>query len=1054
MQDVVLPLDAFIRAVGVTRETPHMMFLGAGASISSGMPSAQMCIWDWKRDIFITNNVGLENQFAELSLASVRQRIQDWLDRQGFYPPDGAAEEYSVYAETCFPIPDRRRAYFQEKTRQAQPHIGYQLLSLLAEAKIIDSVWTTNFDGLVARAAAAFTITPIEIGVDSKDRIGRTRSRSELLIVSFHGDYRYDKLKNTSEELRQQEQVLKEALVTECQGRPVIVCGYSGRDETVMGALFKAFDRKGGGTLYWCVQDPDTVPELVSDLIRIARKNGNSAYLVPIHNFDDLMVRLSFRCLNEEGRNKANRIIESKASPSELPRKAFQVDGGRATAILKSNAFEMECPSEVLAFGLHAWPDRQVWKWLRQQTENTRVVAVPLKGQILALGTVDEVKACFGDNIKGKVGRSPVSGFDLRHEDGAVVSLMRTALVRVMASEGHLDTDGREELWLPEVMQRKDVAGVPYHLHDSVEVFFRHIDGRQYLVLMPSVKVLRGDGDKADHEVVKTIRASLLGWQHNDKFNEAVNQWRTRLLGTDKQHREYEFPPACGSTFRFQIRKSPVFAQVAGLGGPALGNAETKLRNLVRYKGIEIKEPRLQFSNRAGTGSVLDVHPVRGVASNRPFDYSLTMQGFGTTVRLGVVCPKAETKMLQGYLQNSAQRINPGKSESDYLVSYPGFQNAFGVELEVAEPGGPGWIVCGEPDESRDERANSVEIAKRINHAIEVLQASFAPHVILIFFPDRWARYRGFETESEHFDVHDFVKANSVRRGIGTQFLEQSTLRDSLQCRVWWWLSLAFYVKAMRTPWVLEGLNPDTAFVGLGMSPKPAAERGKHIVLGCSHIYSARGEGLQYRLSKVENPVFIGKNPFLSRDDARRVGEQIRELFFDSRGRLPPRVVIHKRTQFTKEERLGLREGLSGVPDVEMLEIVVDHALRYMASVVDARGNLHEDSYPVRRGTVLKLDDFSALVWVHGVTLAVSSGRRYYQGKRRIPAPLIVRRHAGQSDLRTIAEEIVGLSKMNWNTFDLYTKMPATVQSSNEIARIGSLLERFGARSYDFRLFI
>ena len=43
---------------------------------------------------------------------------------------------------------------------------------------------------------------------------------------------------------------------------------------------------------------------------------------------------------------------------------------------------------------------------------------------------------------------------------------------------------------------------------------------------------------------------------------------------------------------------------------------------------------------------------------------------------------------------------------------------------------------------------------------------------------------------------------------------------------------------------------------------------------------------------------------------------------------------------------------------------------------------------------------------------------------------------------------------MNWNTFDLYTKFPATLQSSGEIARIGSLLQRFGTSSYDYRLFI
>jgi argonaute-like protein implicated in RNA metabolism and viral defense len=102
----------------------------------------------------------------------------------------------------------------------------------------------------------------------------------------------------------------------------------------------------------------------------------------------------------------------------------------------------------------------------------------------------------------------------------------------------------------------------------------------------------------------------------------------------------------------------------------------------------------------------------------------------------------------------------------------------------------------------------------------------------------------------------------------------------------------------------------------------------------------------------------------------------------------------------------------------------------------------------------MKLDDFTALLWVHGATTALHPRFKYFQGKRRIPAPLTVRRHAGRTDLKQLAEEILGLSKMNWNTFDLYTKLPATVHSSNEIARIGSLLHRIGAASYDYRLFI
>ena len=293
-----------------------------------------------------------------------------------------------------------------------------------------------------------------------------------------------------------------------------------------------------------------------------------------------------------------------------------------------------------------------------------------------------------------------------------------------------------------------------------------------------------------------------------------------------------------------------------------------------------------------------------------------------------------------------------------------------------------------------------------------------------------------------------------MQRGISSQFLNEDTVSGGFQCRVWWWLSLALYVKGMRTPWLLDGLPEDTAFVGLGFSIDRNALRGDHVVLGCSHIYSGRGEGLQYRLSKIENPIVRRGNPFMSADDARRVGETIRQLFFDARMKLPERVVLHKRTPFSRDERDGLGDGLGGIGSVDMLEIQVDHSLRYVASVQKADGTVDEDSYPVRRGTAIKLDDYSALLWVHGATTALDARRKYFQGKRRIPAPLVVRRHAGRTPLRELAGEIVGLSKMNWNTFDLYTKLPATLQSSGEIARIGSLLQRFGAESYDYRLFI
>ena len=556
------------------------------------------------------------------------------------------------------------------------------------------------------------------------------------------------------------------------------------------------------------------------------------------------MTRLALHCLDSEARQAAQNDLSQMAPRDLLDRKPFRIEAQQINTLIKSNAFEIECPTEVFQFDLKVWPEKRVWSWLREQTCNHNVVAVPLKGKVLAIGLIDDVREIFGDNIKGEIQRTPVEPEEFRYEDGAIVSLMREALVNTMADTAGIKTDGRRELWLSQSVKTTQQGGMKCIAYESMLLFIRRIGNSQYLVLKPSIKVLDANGGQVPYQIANSIKLNILGWQHNKPFNQVMMKWRRKL------------------------------------------------------------------------------------------------------------------------------------------------------------------------------------------------------------FP-----YGGYSDENERFDVHDFVKAFCVQRGVATQFLNQDTLSGGQQCRIWWWLSLALYVKSMRTPWVLDNLSDDTAFVGLGFSIDRTASPHRHVILGCSHIYSARGEGLQYRLSKVENPIMRGRNPFMSKDDARRVGETIRELFYEAHSKLPSRVVLHKRTPFRGDEREGLLDGLGNVEQIDMLEIQTDNALRYVASQ-NRYGKIDEDNFPVQRGTAVQLDNYTALLWVHGATTAVNPRLKYFQGKRRIPAPLTIRRHVGQTDLKQICEEILGLSKMNWNTFDLYTKAPATLHSSNEIARIGSLLQRFGATSYDYRLFI
>jgi hypothetical protein len=309
--DLVLPVDVLVRSISVNRDTSHAFFLGAGASIAAGIPGVETCIWEWKRDIYLTNHPGANGSLRDVSLPETRQTIQTWLNQQSGYPAPGSCGEYGFYVEQCYPIPADRRQYFQNLAEQAEPTVGHHLLCLLAEAEVVKSVWTTNFDNLVLRAAAASHITPIEVTLDTAARIQRQPRRGELLHVSLHGEYRYDALKNTDAEVQEQDQLLRDALVKQLADHTLIISGYSGRDDCIMETLKAAYVQTCMGRLYWCGYQAERPTSQIEDLLLTAREHGCTAYYVPTEGFDELLMRLAFHCLSGEQFMRARDLITS-----------------------------------------------------------------------------------------------------------------------------------------------------------------------------------------------------------------------------------------------------------------------------------------------------------------------------------------------------------------------------------------------------------------------------------------------------------------------------------------------------------------------------------------------------------------------------------------------------------------------------------------------------------------------------------------------------------------------------------------------------------------------
>ena len=156
-------------------------------------------------------------------------------------------------------------------------------------------VWTTNFDPLVADACAKIfgTTGPLTSGtLDAPDIARQVITEGRWPVeVKLHGDFRSRRLKNTTDELRQQDARLRQLFVESCSRFGLVVAGYSGRDSSIMDALDQVVTQSGAlpAGFFWLHRGEDPPLPRVQALFGHAAANGIEAALVLIENFDEAL---------------------------------------------------------------------------------------------------------------------------------------------------------------------------------------------------------------------------------------------------------------------------------------------------------------------------------------------------------------------------------------------------------------------------------------------------------------------------------------------------------------------------------------------------------------------------------------------------------------------------------------------------------------------------------------------------------------------------------------------------------------------------------------------
>jgi hypothetical protein len=157
-------------------------------------------------------------------------------------------------------------------------------------------------------------------------------------------------------------------------------------------------------------------------------------------------------------------------------------------------------------------------------------------------------------------------------------------------------------------------------------------------------------------------------------------------------------------------------------------------------------------------------------------------------------------------------------------------------------------------------------------------------------------------------------------------------------------------------------------------------------------------------------------------------------------GTVPERLVIHKQSQYSPEERTAFADAVS---DELGRSATFDFVgLRRNSDV----RLLREGRYPPLRGT---------LAHIGGRSFLYSTGYLPHLGRYphgHVPAPIEIIDHHGDADPRRIFEEVLTLTKLNWNSAGYAETMPITLRFSQ---LVGDVLrevppERFPNPRYAF----
>lgn len=380
-------------------------------------------------------------------------------------------------------------------------------------------------------------------------------------------------------------------------------------------------------------------------------------------------------------------------------------------------------------------------------------------------------------------------------------------------------------------------------------------------------------------------------------------------------------------------------------------------------------------------------------------------------------------------------------------LEFPGFRSdrGFFSSIELSSD----WnapIFSSEVSDLRGhrKRIDRFEAALRLlDNKLSILhRKDRRPEYVIIALPDellaecQTVEYTSCEQGRVHRNLRRALKALAMGYGLPTQILLERTTAgksEDYPSDIAWDFFTAMYFKAGGFPWGPVGLTPGSCYVGIGFF-RPLSAGDARVQSSMVQAFDEHGDGLVLRGQDFawDADKEGSRSPHLTEEQAAWIVERTLDKYMDEMDQVPTRMVVHKTSRFWPAEAQGFREVLeSRQLQYDLVALRTNDTVRLFPV----------NQYPPLRGTRFTVGD---LDYVY--TTGFQADLQQFHANH-VPSPVQLADHIGGDTARMrLLEEVLILSKMNWNCSLMGGLMPITL---NFARRVGDILREIPTNAPD-----